>query len=162
MNQPKLWKDNDSVEELPVFKAPERDLPRWFQIPFGVVLGLFTLLCGFASAVLLFSPNKKNLILAFVIVFVLLLGCAWVLEKCFRLVTGKKKRGGLLSPRTLRVVSLCLLVLPVIGLFTGYYREMGPLAIFQAMMYLLGFFGLRAFAQKREAADSQSQRVDGS
>jgi hypothetical protein len=142
------------------FESPERDPPRSVQIPFGVVLGLFTVLCGFASAALLFSPNKKNPLLAFVIIFVLLLGCAWALEKCFRLVTGKKKRRGLLSPRTLRVVSFCLLVLPVIGLFTGYYRGMGPVAIFQAAMYLLGFFGLRAFPQKREAAELQSQRAD--
>ena len=148
------------MDELPVFEAPERDLPRWVQIPVGVVLSLITLLCGFASVVLLFSPNKKSLILAFVIVFLLLLGCAWVLEKCFRLVTGKKKRGGLLSPGTLRVVSFCLLVLPVIGLFTGYYREIGSIAIFQAVMYLFGFFGLRALAQKREADYPQRHRAD--
>ena len=77
----------------------EIELPRWVQVPVGIVLSLFTLLCGFASAYLLFVPNKRAPILAFVVGFILLLGCAWVLEKCFRLITGRKKRGGLMSPR---------------------------------------------------------------
>jgi hypothetical protein len=37
----------------------EIDLPRWIQVPVGIVLSLFTLLCGFASAHLLFVPNKR-------------------------------------------------------------------------------------------------------
>jgi hypothetical protein len=78
-----------------------------------------------------------------------------VIEKCFRLVTGRKKRGGLLSPAALRVVAFSLLIIPVAGLFTGYYREIGPIAIFQAVMYVFGFFGLRALARKREATVDQ-------
>jgi len=128
----------------------EIELPRWVQVPVGIVLSLFTLLCGFASAYLLFVPNKRAPILAFVVGFILLLGCAWVLEKCFRLITGRKKRGGLMTPHALRVVSFVLLIFPVVGLFTGYYREMGAVAIYQAVMYLFGFFGLRALARKRE------------
>lgn len=88
------------------------------------MLSLITLLCGFASVYLLFVPNKKAPVLAFVVGFILLLGCLWVLAKCLRLITGRKTRGGLLSPRALRVVSFFLLILPVVGLFTGYYREM--------------------------------------
>ena len=83
----------------------EIELPRWVQVPVGIVLSLFTLLCGFASAYLLFVPNKRAPILAFVVGFILLLGCAWVLEKCFRLITGRKTRGGLMSPSALRIVS---------------------------------------------------------
>ncbi|PYV69010.1 MAG: hypothetical protein DMG96_34995 [Acidobacteria bacterium] len=140
---------NESESELDEIR--EIELPRWAQVPVGIILGLITLLCGFASTVLLFSPNKKSPVLAIVVGFVLLLGCAWVLEKCFRLITGRKKRGGLMSPRALRVVSFFLLVLPVVGLFTGYYREMDAVAIYQAVMYFLGFLGLRALARKREA-----------
>jgi hypothetical protein len=128
----------------------EIELPRWVQVPVGIVLSLFTLLCGFASAYLLFVPNKRAPILAFVVGFILLLACAWVLEKCFRLITGRKTRGGLMSPRALRVVSFFLLIFPVAGLFTGYYREMGAVAIYRAVMYLFGFFGLRELARKRE------------
>lgn len=74
-----------------------------------------------------------------------------------RLITGRKTRGGLMSPRALRIVSVLLLVLPVVGLFTGYYREMGAVAIYQAVMYLLGFVGLRRLARKREANDDPKQ-----
>ncbi len=145
------------TDESPLLDVPETEdireieLPRWIQVPVGIVLSLFTLLCGFASAYLLFVPNKKAPILAFVVGFILLLGCLWVLAKCFRLITGRKTRGGLLSPRALRVVSVCLLFLPVVGLFTGYYREMGAVSIYQAVMYFFGFLGLRALARKRES-----------
>jgi len=143
-------------DESPLLDIPEAEdaseieLPRWIQVPIGIILSLFTLLCGFASAYLLFVPNKKAPILAFVVGLVLLLGCVWVLAKCFRLITGRKHRGGLMSPSALRIVSVCLLVLPVIGLFTGYDREMGAVAIYQAVMYLFGFLGLRTLARKRE------------
>jgi hypothetical protein len=141
--------------ELPQFGYQERELPRWVQVPVGLVLGLFTLLCGFASLSLLLVPNKQSPVLAVVVGLVLLLGCLWVLEKCFRLLTGRKRKGGLMTPNTLRVVSFCILILPIAGLFTGYYREMGAVAILQAVMYFFGFLGLRALARKREAKRSQ-------
>jgi len=140
--------DFKDISETEDFR--EIEFPRWVQVPVGIVLSLFTLLCGFASAYLLFVPNKRAPILAFVVGFILLLGCAWVLEKCFRLITGRKTRGGLMSPRVLRIVSFFLLIFPVVGLFTGYYREMGTVAIYQAVMYLFGSFGLRTLARKRE------------
>ena len=142
--------------ELPQFGYQERELPRWVQVPVGLVLGSFTLLCGFASLSLLLVPNKQNPVLAVVVGLVLLLGCLWVLEKCFRLLTGRKRKGGLMTPNTLRVVSFCMLVLPIAGLFTGYYREMGAVAILQAVMYFFGFLGLRALVRKREAKRSQT------
>jgi hypothetical protein len=142
--------------ELPQFEHQERELPRWVQVPVGLVLGMFTLLCGLASLSLLLVPNKQSPVLAVVVGLVLLLGCLWVLEKCFRLLTGRKRKGGLMTPNTLRVVSVFLLVFPIAGLFTGYYREMGALAIFQAVMYFFGFLGLRALARKREAEGSRT------
>jgi len=126
------------------------NLPRWIQIPAGIVIALFTFLCLVASLILLVLPNKNGPVLGFAIGAILLFGCLWVLGKCVRLLTGRKTRGGLMSPTALRVVSFFLLVLPIAGLFTGYYRERGPVAIFQACAYVSGFFGLRALARKRE------------
>ena len=117
-------------------------------------MGLFTLFCAFATVDMLLLPGKESSpspILAVAVVLILLLACLWVLEKCFHLVTGRKTRGGLLSPTALRVVAFFLLIIPVAGLFTGYYREMGAVAAFQAVMYVFAFFGLRALARKREA-----------
>jgi hypothetical protein len=139
----------------------EAELPRWIQVPVGIVLGLLTLFCAFATVDMQLLPGKKSSpspILAFAVVLILLLACLWVLEKSFLLVTGRKKRGGLLSPTVLRVVAIFLLIIPVAGLFTGYYREMGGITILQVVMYVFGFFGLRAFARKREAtADEQGK-----
>ena len=149
------------MDEQPAFEHESDELPRWVQVPAGLVLGLFTVLCGLASASLLVVPNKKAPVLAVVVGLVLLLGCFWVLEKCFRLVSGHKTRGGLMSPNALRVVSFFLLVLPIVGLFTGYYREMGAVAIFQAVMYFSGFLGLRALARKREAEGGSDGRAKG-
>ena len=139
------------IDELPIPEVREKEVPRWLQVPAGLVLGLLTLLCGYASVVLLLDANQKKPILAAVVGFVLLLGCFWVLEKCFRLLTGRKNQGGLMTPGTLRVVSFFFLIFPVAGLFTGYYRKMGLVAIFQAVMYFFSFLGLRALARKREA-----------
>jgi hypothetical protein len=132
----------------------EAELPRWIRVPVGILIGLLAVFCAFATVDILLLPGKKSNpspILAVAVVLILLLACLWVLNKCFRLVTGRKKRGGLLSPTVLRVVAASLLIIPVAGLFTGYYREMGAAAILQAVMYVFGFFGLRALARKREA-----------
>ena len=155
------------LDNKPPLLTEEIELPRWIQVPVGIVLGLFTLFCAFAFVDILLLPGKQGglrPIFAVVFELILLLPCLWVLEKCVRLVTGRKKRGGLLSPTALRVVGYSLLILPVAGLFTGYYREMGAIAIFQAVMYVSGFFGLRALARKREATDggpARSEQTEG-
>jgi amino acid transporter len=148
------------MDDLPDSEIREIQVPRWIQIPIGLVLGLFTLFCAFASLALLLVPNKINPPLAFVVVLILLLACFWVLEKCFRLLKGRKKQGGLMTPNTLRVISFFILILPVAGLFTGYYRRMGPLAIFQVVMYFLGFLGLRALAKQREAKAVSKEQTE--
>lgn len=148
-----------TIDELPNSETQERDVPRWVHVLAGLILGLLTLLCGYASVVLLLDANQKKPVLAAVIGFVLLLGCFWVLEKCFHLLTGRKNRGGLMTPGTLRVVSFFFLILPVAGLFTGYYRKMGLIAVFQAVMYFFAFLGLWGLARKREANETSDDRT---
>lgn len=147
------------TSDLPSLEPQEKELPRWIRVPAGLVLGLLALLCGFASLSLFLVPNKQAPVLAVIAGLLLILGCLWILEKCFRLITGRKNQGGLMSPNTLRVLSFFFLVLPIVGLFTGYYREMGAIAIFQALMYFFGFLGLRALARKREAVGDSGGRA---
>lgn len=130
----------------------EKPLPRWVLVPTGIGLGLITLLCGFALLSLLLARYKYSPapLVLLAVALLLLLACGWILAMCLRLITGRKKRGGLLSPTTLRAVAWVMPILPVVALFTGYYREMGALAIFQAVAYFMGFLGLRALARKRE------------
>lgn len=139
------------MDEQPQIVHQEKELPRWVQVSAGLVLGVFALSCAFAAVEFLLLAPKPTAVLGIVAVSILLLGCLWVLAKCLRLVTGRKHKGGLLGPTMLRVVSIFVLVMPVAGFFTGYYRKMGVLAIFQAVMYFFGFLGLRALARDRES-----------
>lgn len=140
MNQP----DPDKME------PEDKHLPRWVLVPVGVLLGLFTLLCLVGSATLIFAPSEKAPILAPVVGVVCVIACFWVLEKCFRLITGKKNKGGLMSPNTLRAVGWFFLLLPVGGLFTGYFTTHTLFAVVQTAAYISIFFGLRALAAFRE------------
>ena len=123
-------------------------VPRWVQVPVGVVLGLVVLICAVGSATLLISPPVRSPALGVVLGTVLLIGCLWVLEKCFRLVSGRKNRGGLMAPRSLRAVAL--LLLPLGGLFTGYFVSHPYVAIPQAIIYTGVFVALRRLATERE------------
>ena len=146
------------MDKLSISETSEKTVPRWIQVLAGFLIGLPTLFCGFSVVTsFLVVPNKQSPILTIVIGLLLLLGCLWVLEKCFRLLTGRKNRGGLMSPSTLRMLSFFFLALPVAGLFTGYFREMGPVAIFQSLMYFFTFLGLRALARKREANERRDK-----
>src|SRR5215469_15593528 len=91
----------------PSLSFGEKPLPRWVLVPVAIVLGLFRLLCGLALLSLLlmryrYSPSRFLLV---AVALLLLLACGWILTKCFRLITGRKQRGELLSPNTLRVVA---------------------------------------------------------
>ena len=138
----------------PNFEAhPEdADLPRWVQVPIAIFFGLFTLLCLVGSATLVFIPNQKAPFLAPVIGIVCIAACFWALEKWARLIVGKKKRGGLLPPATLRVIAWFFLLLPVGGLFTGYFRTHTLAALVQTAAYVSLFFGLRSLAAYRDDA----------
>src|SRR6516165_6551521 len=74
------------MDELPIPEIPEKEAPRWVQVLVGLVLALLTLLCGFASVTMLVVPNEKSPILTIIVGLILLLGCLWVFEKCFRLL----------------------------------------------------------------------------
>ena len=145
------------TEDSPPLDFRERELPRWVQVPAGIVLALLTLLCGFAFIEMFLLAPKRQSILAVGFVVLLLLPCFGVLMKCLRLITGQKVKGGLFSPIALRLAALFIFVVPIVGLFTGYYREMGPAAIWQAVMYFLGAIGLRQLARNRDSQESHPQ-----
>jgi hypothetical protein len=91
--------------ELQIPETAEIEVPRWVQILAGVILALVTLFCALGSVTIFIGPNDGSPIFTVVVGWILLLGCVWVFEKCFRLLTGRKNQGGLMSPNTLRIVS---------------------------------------------------------
>ena len=142
----------------PSAETEDTPLPRWVQVPVGILLGLFTLLCLAGSATLIFSPSDKAPILAPVLGVVWVVACGWVLEKCFRLITGRRNRGGRMSPRTLRAVGRFFLLLPIGGVFTGYFRTHTLFAVVQTAACVSVFFGLRRLAAIREERTSGAVR----
>lgn len=133
----------------------EKEIPKWIRIPVGVMLGLITLLCMVGSATLLITPPEKNPLFGFVVGVILVLGCMWVFEKSVRMVFGLPSKGGLMAPRTIRIVAILFLLLPLAGFFTGYYAEKGFIAIARAIGSIGIFFGLNALARSRESRESK-------
>ena len=72
-------------------KFGEKDLPRWIQVPAGLILGLATLFCALAIILIVFFGPRANKLspIAILLLLVFLIPCVWVLEKCIRLVTGR-------------------------------------------------------------------------
>jgi hypothetical protein len=66
------------------------------------------------------------------------------------MVFGLRRRGGLISATTLKVVSFVFLLLPIGGLFTGYYSGKGIIGVLQAFCNIGMFFGVRALAKSRD------------
>lgn len=129
-------------------------LPRWVQVPAGILLELFTLLCLAGSLMMLLLPNEKAPILAPALGAVWTVTCGCMLRVCTRLITGRRNRGELLAPGTLRIVGWLFLALPIGGLFTGYFVTYTVVAIIQTAAYISIFLGLRRLAAYREANEA--------
>jgi hypothetical protein len=130
------------------------EVPRWVQVPVGTILGLFTLLCLVGSVTLIVGPNQKAPVLAPILGVIWVAGCGWALEKCARLISGRRKKGGLIAPVTLRVLGWFFLLLPIGGVFSGYFRSHTVVALVQTAAYVSVFFGLRSLASYRENHDA--------
>lgn len=133
------------------FESEPASVPRWIAIPVGIVLGLFLLPCLIGSASLILVPAESAPIARPIGGAVLIVMCCWSLEKCFRLVTNKRNKGGLLSQRSLRAVGWLFLLLPVGGLVTGYFQAKPVIAVVQTAAYISIFFGVRRLASERES-----------
>ncbi len=122
----------------------------------GLMLSLFLLPCLAGSLMMALLPNEKAPVLAPIAGIVLVLMALWLFVICFRLLSGRRVSGGLMRPRTLRAVAWLFLLLPLGGLFTGYFATHTLLALMQLSAYVSVFFGLRSLALHR---DVQTQRI---
>jgi hypothetical protein len=129
-------------------------VPRWIQIPIGVALGAVLAICLAGSMMMVFLPNEKAPVLAPLFGIVMALTSLWAMSKCLRLITGKRVKGGLIGPRALRTISWLFLLLPVGGLFSGYFISHTLQAVLQTIAYVSFFFGIRVLAAQREKHDA--------
>ena len=103
---------------------------------------------------MVFLPNEKAPIAAPVGGVIMSVTGFWLLTKCARLITGKRTHGGLIGPRGLRLLGWFFLLLPVGGLFSGYFVTHPGRALVQTAAYVGIFFGLRALAARRVRDDA--------
>jgi hypothetical protein len=133
---------------------PPAELPRWVQVPAGLLLGAFTLLCLLGSLTMVFGANEKAPVLAPLFGVVWTLGCCWILQLCGRLVMGWRNTGGLMGPTALRSIAWLFLLLPVGGLFTGYFVSHPMQGALQVVAYVAIFFALRRIANARSGGEA--------
>jgi hypothetical protein len=129
------------------------EVPRWVLVPVGLILAAFVLLCLAGSIILIVAPSENSPVAQITFGTGMVLVCLWLLSLCYRMVLGKKVRGGLFGPIALRIIAWVSLLLPVVGLsmalFTHQY-DFTPLTLIGAAMYVGLFFSLRSLASHRE------------
>lgn len=136
-----------------------RRVPRWIEIPAGIVLGLMALLCAVgAISMLLFTPSAKSPVVSIAAGLLILVFSSWCFVKTVRIVFGRPTHGGLFSPLGLRALGVLFLLLPLAGIFTGYYRERGAAAFFQAGTHVVIFFALQRLAKARQQRRTEPGR----
>ena len=139
--------------------AEPEALPRWVQILIGSMLSLLLLPCLAGSLLMSLLPNEKAPVLAPVAGVLMVLLTLWLFGICFRLVSGRRVSGGLMSPRTLRGVAWLFLLLPLGGLFTGYFATHTLVALMQSAAYVSAFLGLRSLALSRDARPERTEET---
>ena len=146
--------DPDYLAAWTVSLPPPAELPRWVQVPAGLLFGAFTLLCLVGSLSMVFGENEKAPVLAPLFGLVMTLACVWILLMCFRLVSGRRRTGGIMSPTALRAVAYFFLLLPIGGLFTGYFVSHPLRGAIQTLAYVAVFLGLRRLAKERSGGET--------
>jgi membrane protease YdiL (CAAX protease family) len=131
-------------------KRHSKEIPAWIRIPAGILIALFTLLCLVGTVTIFMSLKKDNLVFGIFIGTILLIGCLWVLIKSIRIVLNVRRKNGLLAPLTLRLFGIFFLLLPVGGIFTGYFKEIGVVAVIQTILHIGICFVLFRHAKTRE------------
>ncbi|MFC4158537.1 hypothetical protein [Chitinimonas lacunae] len=130
-------------------------LPRWVQIPVGLLLALFTLLCLLGSIVGLFTRNPQAPLLVPLVSLVMIIASLWLLLCCARMIFNWRPQQGLIGPGILRLCAWCFLLLPLGSLFTGYLEAYPVRTLIQTVVYVSIFFSLRSLAASRERRTPQ-------
>ena len=133
----------------------EMSVPRWIQVPVGLLRLPFALICLAGSVILIMSPPAKNPPVAIAFGSVMVLMSLWGVEEVARLVFGWRTQGGLMAPMSLRLIGVFFLLLPLIGFCTGHNGRVGLVGILQAIAYVSISVGLFTLASKTRGAGAQ-------
>jgi hypothetical protein len=143
-----LHPDSNGLDEPP-------DLPRAVQVGAGLLLGVFTLLCGAGAITLIIAPSEQARVEARIGGFIMVLVTLWLLQNCARLILGKRREAGLMSARSLRVIAYTILVMPLVGFaLSDRHPPFTLMFVFQLIAYSSVVFGVWRLAQARGDAEA--------
>lgn len=124
-------------------------LSPWVRIPAGIVLFFINLLCLLGVIAMPMAVHEEKLLFGVLITTVCAILNAWLFIKCFQLIFNLNASNGLISPFGFRVAAVMYMLLPIVGIFTGYYSQYGWLAVVQAGIYYFIGLSLLSYAKQR-------------
>ncbi len=124
-------------------------LSPWVRIPSGIVLFFINLLCLLGVIAMPMAVDEEKFLFGILITTVCAILNAWLFIKCFQLIFNLNARNGLISPFGFRVAAVMYMLLPIVGIFTGYYSQHGWLAVVQAGIYYFIGISLFSYAKQR-------------
>jgi hypothetical protein len=127
-------------------RPPNDTLPRWLQILLGLMLCVIVLPCIVGSIALAISPNERAPILAPFFGTLMVLASFWLFSMAVRLVLGKKRHGGLMGPRALRLSAWIFVLIPAVSILSGSFFERPVLYGIVSVVYIGIFFRLRSLS----------------
>ncbi len=107
----------------PVPNSEELSIPRWVQIPVGILLLPVTLLCVVGAISIFGIPKVQGDPLLQLVTAVICALCLWAVVLAVRLIFGLRGRYGLMGPVALRIGAIVAVGLVVGGAFAGVYVE---------------------------------------
>ena len=124
-----------------------------------VALGLSGLV-GCVASLLLLIPHAKATLQGAAVTFWMLAMFAWVFKIGARLVFGSRVLGDLMEVRLFRAFAWVSLLLPVGGLYTGWFATDMPLATVESVACVGAFLGLRLLADRRAKRDARARAAN--
>lgn len=156
------WADKNALEEAECFFKdftddiyPEivepKPVSRWISVPLGMLLLPILFLCAIGGISLFLDTPPEYAVIRPIIGTVILLGCFLLGVSVIRMIfSSPSSLGGLFPPMVLRGIALLFLLLPLGGLFTGYYIEKPVAGVLQTIVYFVVFNALWQLARYRE------------
>lgn len=116
----------------------------------GIVLLPLSLLGVAGSVIVIFIPDPPNPYLNLVAGTVLTALSLWITLHIARMAFNiTRGRAGLFGPRTLRVIGVCMMLLPVVAIFFGTFQDQPVAHSVMAVAYLTVSAGLWILADAR-------------
>ena len=116
--------------------SEELSLPRWVQIPVGILLLPVTLLCVVGAISIFGIPKVQGDPLLQLVTGVICALCLWAVVLAVRLIFGLRGKYGLMGPVALRIGAIVAVGLVIGGAFTGVYVEHPVRSVILAVVYI--------------------------